>query len=76
MPNSQGCTHVYNLIIKQKFQSYESNLDLSANTVKEYTKEYLFNNKNKQAIKNIAKDINTEDVIKPFMEDKVEQILK
>lgn len=75
MPNSFGCTYVYNLIIKQIFQSYESNLDLAADTVKQYTKEYLFTKKNKQAIKDIAKNIDVEKVMKPFMEgNKTEHI--
>ena len=58
MPNSQGCYLVYHLLVKKVFKSFESDIDITVDKVKEVAKEYVFNKENKATLKGIKGYIN------------------
>lgn len=53
MPNSHGATIVYHLLVVRVFKSFENDIDIAADKVKEYTNELVLNSDNVDRFKQI-----------------------
>lgn len=64
MPNSHGATLVYHLLVVRVFKSFESDIDIAADKVKQYTNEFVLNNENVDRFKQIKNTFTTMKKIK------------
>ena len=76
-PESKGCDIIFNYVINNIFESIEEELDEYVQEVKDVSKDYVFNEKNKQKIMGITKALNNFKNMVSFSEDKEnEKIVK
>ena len=76
-PESKGCDIIFSYVINNIFESIEEELDEYVQEVKDVSKDYVFNEKNKQKIMGITKALNNFKNMVSFSEDKEnEKIVK